>query len=347
MADKKADQKTNPKAAPKTDAHGLAGQATAGAETRGAYRSGVAARLAGLPVETLRVWERRYSVSGADRSPHGQRLYSAEQVRRLGLLKRVVDLGHPIGTVAALPFDELAAMARALPPAPELAREGAAAPLRVAVVGAAMARRLASVRTEPALDIVHTCATLDAVPASLPGVAADVLLIESSEMSADTVPLIAAARAAVPGAALVVMYRFCDSATVRRLREQGCLVARVPADPAEVAVLCSSALAGLPLQSLPVTPPAPPRRLDEQALAILASAPNSINCECPRHLADILMILGSFERYSQQCAARNEDDAALHQELSNSAGHARVMLETALERLARADGLPLPPSLDE
>jgi DNA-binding NarL/FixJ family response regulator len=316
-------------------------------ESRGAYRSGVAARLAGLPVETLRVWERRYSVSGADRSPHGQRLYSPEQVRRLGLLKRVVDLGHPIGTVASLPFEELAAMAGGLPPPAELAREGAGSvPLRVAVVGAAMARRLAAVHTEPPLEIVHTCSTLEAAPAALPGVQLDVLLIESSEMSADTVPLVAAARAAAPGAALVVMYRFCDSATVRRLREQGCLVARVPADPAEVAVLCSSALAGHPLQAvLPVTPPAAPRRLDEQALAILATAPNSINCECPRHLADILMMLGSFERYSQQCAARHADDAALHEELSNSAGQARVLLETALERLARADGLPLPPSL--
>lgn len=319
----------------------------ADAVPKGAYRSGVAARLAGLPVETLRVWERRYNVSGADRSPHGQRLYSAEQVRRLGLLKRVVDLGHPIGTVASLPFEELAAMSGTLPPQTEPARDGAtAAPLRVAVVGAAMARRLAAVRTDPPLDIVHTCATLDAAPAALPGVPLDVLLIESSEMSAETVPLIAAARAAAPGAALVVMYRFCDSATVRRLREQGCLVARVPSDPAEVAVLCSSALAGHPLQAaLPVTPPAAPRRLDEHALAVLATAPNSINCECPRHLADILMLLGSFERYSQQCAARNQEDAALHQELSNSAGQARVMLETALERLARADGLPLPPSL--
>jgi DNA-binding NarL/FixJ family response regulator len=268
-------------------------------------------------------------------------------VRRLGLLKRVVDLGHPIGMVAALSFEELAVMAGSLPPQDAAPDDGAAAvPLRVAVVGAAMARRLAALRTVPPLDIIHTCASLEALPAALPGLPADVLLIESSEMSADTLPLISAARAAAPGAALVVMYRFCDSATVRRLREQGCLVARVPADPAEVAVLCSSALAGHPLQAvLPVTPPAAPRRLDEQALAILATAPNSINCECPRHLADILMMLGSFERYSQQCAARHADDAALHEELSNSAGQARVLLETALERLARADGLPLPPSL--
>lgn len=316
---------------------------------KGAYRSGVAARLAGLPVETLRVWERRYSVSEADRSPHGQRLYTNAQVRKLGLLKRLVDLGHPIGTVAGLPLEDLAAMAgMSTPPVAGGAQDGAAAvPLRIAVVGAAMARRLAAVHTEPGLDVVHTCASLEAAPAALPGVAPDVLLVEASEMSAETVPLIMAAAATAPSAALVVMYRFCDSATVRRLREQGCLVARVPADPAEVAVLCASALAGHPLRAaLPATPAPAPRRLDEHALSLLASAPNSINCECPRHLADILMMLGSFERYSQQCASRNAEDAALHQELSHTAGQARVLLETALERLARADGLPLPAALD-
>ena len=67
------------------------------------YRSGVAARLAGLSAETLRVWERRYALSDTERSTSGQRLYSAEQVRRLGLLKQLVDQGHAIGILATLP----------------------------------------------------------------------------------------------------------------------------------------------------------------------------------------------------------------------------------------------------
>ena len=59
-----------------------------------AFREGKAeARLAGLPVETLRVWERRYELSEARRSAHGQRLYMASQVQRLGLLKQLVDQG--------------------------------------------------------------------------------------------------------------------------------------------------------------------------------------------------------------------------------------------------------------
>ena len=33
-------------------------------DSSASYRTSVAARLAGLPVETLRVWERRYQVVG-------------------------------------------------------------------------------------------------------------------------------------------------------------------------------------------------------------------------------------------------------------------------------------------
>src|SRR4051812_5755920 len=69
-------------------------------DNRAAYRSGVAARLAGLSAETLRVWERRYGLSDTQRSTSGQRLYSAEHVRRLGLLKQLVDQGHAIGVLA-------------------------------------------------------------------------------------------------------------------------------------------------------------------------------------------------------------------------------------------------------
>ena len=67
-----------------------------------------------------------------------------------------------------------------------------------------------------------------------------------------------------------------------------------------------------------------------------------MTCECPRHLADILMTVGSFERYSEQCAANNAEDAQLHRDLGRAAGRARVILEAAMEQLALAEGLPLP-----
>src|SRR3954471_1206630 len=74
------------------------------------YRTGVAARLAGLPVETLRVWERRYGVVGPPTSERGHRLYSADDVSRLALLRQLVELGTPIGSVAGLSLPNLRAM---------------------------------------------------------------------------------------------------------------------------------------------------------------------------------------------------------------------------------------------
>lgn len=319
------------------------------ADVAGAYRSGVAARLAGLPVETLRVWERRYGVSTPQRSARGQRLYSSAQVRRLSLIKQLVDQGHPIGTMAHLPLEQLQHLAEPLE-----AGTGASGPIRVAVVGAGLARQLmAGGRDLQAFDVRQSCARLEDAPSVLRGVGADVLLIELSELDDAALPLVAAARLASGTPAVLVLYRFCASATIRHLRALGCLVARAPSDMAELALLCQVAF---PPRRAQLAPPAraplpgagepvAPRRLDEQALAALAAAGNRVMCECPRHLADILLMIGSFERYSTQCGARHPGDAALHQELGLAAAQARTLLENALERLARAEGLPLPEGL--
>jgi len=304
------------------------------------YRSGVAARLAGLPVETLRVWERRYALSDTQRSAHGQRLYTAEQVRRLGLLKQLVDLGHPIGVLTGLPVERLEEMI-----APNVARAAeVSGPMRAFVVGDSLARRIAaSGRDGRALQVRGHCARLGQVEALGDGVALDVLLIESSELDESSVAQVVAARTLLQPAATVVLYRFCGSATIRALRAEGCLVARVPAEVGELVLLCRSALAGQGLPTPePAAEPVAPRRFDDEALAAIMAAGNRLSCECPRHLSEILMMVGSFERYSAQCASRNQEDARLHRELELASARARVVLEAAMERLALAEGLPMP-----
>lgn len=301
------------------------------------YRSGVAARLAGLSVETLRVWERRYGVCETRRSEHGQRLYSAAQVRRLGLLKQLVDKGHPIGMLAGLSAGQLASMAQ--PASAEVPTE--TGPIRVAVVGEGLARRIAAAgRDGLGLYVQRSCPRLEQAPDVLGGVLADVLLIEISEPGDDALALLLAARDSVGVRAVVVLYRFCSSATIRLFRSHNLLVARVPAEPGELLLLCRAALAGhklaLPQRAAePVTAP----RFSEAALASLAAKRYSVACECPRHLAEILLMLGSFERYSAQCGSRNEADAQLHRELGQASGLARGLLEDAMARLIQADDL--------
>jgi methanogenic corrinoid protein MtbC1 len=67
----------------------------------------VVVRRTGLNPSLLRAWERRYAAVGPGRSDGGQRLYSEADIHRLALLRALVDAGHNIGQVAALPEEEL------------------------------------------------------------------------------------------------------------------------------------------------------------------------------------------------------------------------------------------------
>ena len=64
-------------------------------------------RDVGLSKDVLRVWERRYGFPSPERDANGERLYSAEQVARLRLIKRLMDQGHRPGRLLATPVEEL------------------------------------------------------------------------------------------------------------------------------------------------------------------------------------------------------------------------------------------------
>ncbi len=70
------------------------------------------ARMTGLPLDTLRAWERRYAVVAPARGDRG-RLYTDADVQRLKHLAALVDAGHAIGAIAGLSDAELARLAAA------------------------------------------------------------------------------------------------------------------------------------------------------------------------------------------------------------------------------------------
>lgn len=75
-------------------------------------------RDTGLSKDVLRMWERRYGFPTPERDGNGERSYPAEQVERLRLIKRLMDLGHRPGKLLAIPADELAELAPRRPPSP-------------------------------------------------------------------------------------------------------------------------------------------------------------------------------------------------------------------------------------
>ncbi|WP_188564921.1 MerR family transcriptional regulator [Undibacterium terreum] len=315
------------------------------------YRSGAAARLAGIPVETLRVWERRYQVAGPQRSPHGQRRYSELEIRRLSLIKQLVDLGNPISAVAELPSDQLSNLLDSTHSLRVNSSQSAAIvpfPLRIAIVGESIGRRLAGIDWHTqSIDVVKNCVSVPHAAEALRNIAIDVLVLEVLELIEPPCDLIESLKLASRAEGIVILYRFSPMGTVRSLREAGYVVAHTPADPLEIEALCRVSFTGVPRDRSSVHSPAfpldsPPPHFDEKALTAISRSSNILNCECPRHLVDILRTLGSFERYSAQCERGNPADAELHDQLYRITGQARHLMESALQMVVDAESSTKP-----
>ncbi len=306
--------------------------------TTDAYRlrSGTAARLAGLPVTTLRVWERRYGVVAAAKTTSGQRVYSKHDVSRLRLLRQLTHAGHAIGTIATLELDSLQALITGLPvPAATLAT----ATLDAFVVGRSAAHALEAV-PGCVLRAVHD--DLDqAESAPAPENRVDLLLVRLASLQPHAVDRVLALGAALRAGAIFVVYGFGTEASAGSLREAGVTVRREPLAGRELAQWVRDAREA-PSPS-PRTGEAgwqvAPRRFDDEALTRLAEMPSPVTCECLRHMAEIVAQLAGFERYSQECTSTGPADAALHRHLSRTAGTARTMFEQALQLVMEDAGL--------
>ena len=326
------------------------------------HRSGAVARMLRMPVATLRVWERRYGLTQPELTPSGQRLYSADDVRRLALIKRLTDLGHAIGSLAPLDMPQLqrvaATHAQALASTQNAERADVAhAPpvraWRLAVIGAALGSRLQRpvllrrlvrpvVVLGPFDDIAQAAALLHSSHL-------DALLFHEPQLHGGWLAALEAAAPAFAGVSKAVLYSFAADPVCEALATAGTALLREPQPDAVVAQWLNSlsskaATVPRPAADLPMpgAEPVPPRRWDDAALADFANQSPTIACECPRHVAELLMQLSHFESYSAECEHRNAADAELHAYLRRVATASRARFEAALEHVALHEGLLLP-----
>lgn len=293
-------------------------------------RSGTAARLAGLPPSTLRIWEHRYGVVAPPKAASGQRGYSIKDIERLRMIKRLTMEGHAIGTVARLDTDALVALSA-------VNQNTSAGALRVLVVGPAAALKLEGrLRPAPA----HVFDDLDHVEREMARAgAADVLVIHLATLHASMADRVLWLRSNLPAAHVMVVYSFGAQAVAQTLIAAGVTVRREPVSGREFASLIMTARPILEVVASEVS--SSPRRYSDAELVTLIEMPSMVACECPRHLAEIVTLLVGLELYSTECAVRNPADAALHRHLHEVIGSARTMLEQALARLIVEEGLVL------
>jgi len=323
-----------------------------------AYRSGAVARMLRMPVATLRVWERRYGVTQPALSPGGQRLYSDADVRRLTLLKQLTEMGHAIGKMAGLDMAQLQKIAsmhtgvRVATEAGDHQAQSTAAPeraWRLAVIGTTLGSRMQRPAFRRRLDrsivLLGPFGSAAEAAAALAPEAADAVLIHEPHLLDgwhESLVAIAPGLAALPTA---VLYRFSAEPVCDALADAGICLLREPQPDAVLAQWISQwAGEARASASAPVAAqqPTPPRRWSDLALADFASLSSTIACECPRHVAELLLQLTQFEEYSASCRNRNAADAELHAYLREVAAASRARFEAALEYVARYEGLILP-----
>jgi hypothetical protein len=177
----------------------------------------------------------------------------------------------------------------------------------------------------------------------------DALLVHAPQLQADWSAAVAAAAPGWAGLPKAVLYGFAAEPVCEALAAAGTALLREPQPDVVLAqwlnALAAAAPAPAAARALPAEPPVPPRRWDDAALADFAGLSSTIACECPRHVAELLMQLSHFEAYSAACEHRSPADAEIHAYLRQVAATSRARFEAALEHVALHEGLMLPVAL--
>lgn len=321
------------------------------------HRIGAVSRLAGVPVTTLRVWESRYAAFTPAKTSGQHRLYRDADVIKARLLRQLAAAGQGIGSIAHLPIQQLQQMLAAGVRGPD----GVHAPAdrrRVAavIVGASVAARINAPewrQRDPAgavhvrqvfVDLEEAASDAAAPPSASADGETGMLIARLNTVHTRSYVQLMAAIDRQRVQRVIVLYNYGPQALVEALRDAGIMVRREPVPDAELAELIRSVVLLDAAAAQPVAAGAliPRRRYSEATLAHVAASPSSVVCECPRHIAEIITQLVSFEEYSEQCLNDTGEDAQLHAYLRSVAGSARVLFEHALHKAAQHGGMALP-----
>ena len=313
------------------------------------YRIGAVSRLTGVPADTLRVWERRYTVVMPVRSDTGTRLYGSEDVGRLALIKRLVDRGDAISSVANLSLAQLRERFSGTD-LPEC-RHAPEGPCRVAVLGLALGERLRL--DASALDGLELMGIYEGPEALLAATARDtpdLLLFDCPTVHTDQVRELGRLLVQSGAPRAILVYHFASRGTLERLEARHILAKRAPVDVLDLRRRCLALHQNAqgvvqrhaePTDGVDISLPIPRRRFADGQLARIAAFSPTLSCECPRHLTDLVSALAAFEGYCEECESRHTDAATLHAFLHASTAHARALMETALARVVAAEGIEI------
>jgi len=215
----------------------------------------------------------------------------------------------------------------------------------VIVLGSSLPERLKSrehVAAAQRIEIAGSFSDEKALEQDRSGLSADVLVVELETLHENALDKIKSLLAATGALQAVVIYGFAARPALQDLGNAGVICLRAPVAVADVVSAVRSARQGAGHTAAAGPAPGeqiPQRRFTPAQLARIAARSPIMRCECPHHLADLINSLAAFETYSRECENKSPEDAQIHAFLSATSGRCRAMLEAALERVARFEGI--------
>jgi DNA-binding transcriptional MerR regulator len=312
------------------------------------FGMGAVVHRTGLTAQGIRMWEKRYDAVVPKRNDTNRRLYSRTDVERLALMKQLTDAGHSISSIANLGLSQLQDLMSDLGESPSAAP--VTKPLRnsnrVLIVGSGLASALEA-DTDLEFEMLPVVEDLSGALHGNDLPQTDLLLIETETVFAETQGQVEELMERSGAGRALVIFRFASRKDeLDCARSNGSIsLLRGPVDAArlrrecylQLRVMQATPYGGPPLDTEPI----PERLFDAQHLARLARIDSAVNCECPRHLAELLKSLSAFEAYSEGCEDRNAEDAMVHSYLHRTTAQVRRTMEDALQHLLKAEGISL------
>jgi DNA-binding transcriptional MerR regulator len=285
---------------------------------------GAVAALTHIPAHTLRKWESRHGIAVPLRSETGRRVYTQEHVEQLQLIKMLIEHGHSLAYLAEQNIEQLRELAglHEQPPArvhiQSLCLVGPNVCWLMSGSGMVLHRHPGTLSDWLQRPAFQESGALVVESNTLPPATVDALLQVSESLQL-----------------LIVVYKYASRRTLVRLQERGVVTIVGPAEDLDI-------LAHIDITKAPdadIEQPAP--RFSIEELGRIAALSPGLLCECPNHIAKLLMDITSFEQYSQECQDTDPAERALHQKLGEISARARALLEDALVAVATADGISL------
>jgi DNA-binding transcriptional MerR regulator len=296
---------------------------------------GAVARLTNIPTDTIRTWERRYKAVTPSRTESGHRLYSPEDVDRLRMLSHLADQGERVSDLASLTEGQL--RERLVLHGPPI--QGIPRSIRATVVHSTLSERLPGGVVGVACE-VQVVASAASPSDLLVVVATDVLVVDLVLLGDDPLPVLRSLVARVQPAATVVTTALVSRPLRQKLLELDVRLVQQPVSVLDLrqAMLDALLQAGHSPAAKPADQAAPPRFSNDVLERLLNTHPELL-CECPNHIAGLVIAVRQFEVYSENCSSSSVEDAALHADLARESGAMRERLEALLIRVCEHDGI--------